>query len=60
MKKMRSRKVTISYMVANILAVESPEPYPVLSITIKHVNPAILAAIVPMTLSRLFPKLNVT
>lgn len=55
-KNTSNLKVTISSIVENILAVDNVDPYFVISMTIKHVNPAELAAMFPIALSRLLPK----
>ena len=54
-KNISIRSVIINYIVANILAVDNPVPSPVLSITMKQVNPAKLATMLPNTLSILLP-----
>lgn len=58
MKNTINLKVTISSIVANILATVKPSPTLVISITIKQVKPADTAAMLPKALSRLLPNDN--
>ena len=58
MKNTTSFRVTTSYIVAKILAVDKEPSGPVKSTTRKHIYPATIAEKVPSVLSKLLPRAN--